>query len=171
MIKSFPKADTKLHTAKGMAYHVKTDVFKKQMWFAYERGVEGGGLVALHSDRVRDIVAMNKEDKKPADLKEFMEVVAIKERDYSNVVGQDSLNRWDSLNKKKKRKKKPSGNKPQGENRPQANRPAKPVSNNRPMEKPKTEGAAPANSNRPNKNKRRRPNNKNRGPQDKKSEE
>ena len=170
-IKSFPKADTKLHTAKGMAYHVKTDVFKKQMWFAYERGVEGGGLVALHPDRVRDIVAMNKEDKKPADLKEFMEVVAIKEPDYSNVVGQDSLNRFDSLNKKKKRKKKPSGNKPQGENRPQANRPAKPMSNNRPMEKPKTEGAAPANSNRPNKNKRRRPNNKNRGPQDKKSEE
>jgi cell fate regulator YaaT (PSP1 superfamily) len=176
-IKSFPKADTKLHTAKGMAYHVKTDVFKKQMWFAYERGVEGGGLVALNPDRVREIIALNKEDKKPADLKEFMQVVAPVEPDYSNVVGQDSLNRFDNLNKKKKRKKKPQGNRPQGAAVAQNNPGPKPVQKNNPPQqkvqgesnKPKAEGDGTPNANRP-KNKRRRPNNKNRGSQEKNSE-
>lgn len=180
-IKSFPKADTKLHTQKGMAYHIKTDVFKKQMWFAYERGVEGGGMVALHPDRVREIIALNKEDKKPSDLKEFMEVVAIKEPDYSNVVGQDSLNRFDSLNKsKKKRKKKSSGNRPQPQNgnvnvsadRPAANPNPEKGRNlaNRNENAPKAAGdnaeARPKSKN----NKRRRPNNKNRGPQNNNSE-
>lgn len=186
-VKSFPKADTKLYTVKGMAYHIKTDVFKKQMWFAYDRTVEGGGLVALHPDRVREIIAMNKEDKKPADLKEFMEKIAIKEPDYSNVVGQDSLNRFDSLNKKpKKRKKKPSGNRPNdpaaktGDNTPRPPKKTKP--NPRPQgdRKPANKPAeAKANTN-PNatpgdkpksNNKRRRPNKNPRGPQPKKSEE
>ncbi len=184
-VKSFPKADTKLYTAKGMAYHIKTDVFKKQMWFAYERGVEGGGLVALHPDRVREIIALNKADKKPADLKEFMEVVAVKEPDYSNVVGQDSLNRFDSLNKKKKRKKKSSGNRgPRPEtgetkaaapnkNRPSGNKPAK-QKNNDPNKGP--QAARPAQdgentANAPKKNKRRRPNNRNRKPEEKKSDD
>lgn len=186
-VKSFPKADTKLYTVKGMAYHIKTDVFKKQMWFAYDRSVEGGGLVALHPDRVREIIAMNKEDKKPADLKEFMEKIAIKEPDYSNVVGQDSLNRFDSLNKKpKKRKKKPSGNRPnnpaaktgdntsrppkkakpnprpQGDRKP-ANKPAEAKANTHPNATP---GDKPKSN-----NKRRRPNKNPRGPQPKKSEE
>ncbi len=186
-VKSFPKADTKLYTAKGMAYHIKTDVFKKQMWFAYERSVESGGLVALHPDRVREIVAMNKADKKPADLKEFMEVVAIKEPDYSNVVGQDDLNRFDSLNKKKKRrKKKPSGNRQGGngprqenanrsKNKPRGPRPPKKQNNQKPTGAQKTGqaegGEAPKNNKPRNNNKRRRPNNKNRGSQEKKSED
>jgi cell fate regulator YaaT (PSP1 superfamily) len=190
-VKSFPKADTKLYTVKGMAYHIKTDVFKKQMWFAYDRSVEGGGLVALHPDRVREIMALNKEDKKPADLKEFMEKIAIKEPDYSNVVGQDSLNRFDSLNKKpKKRKKKPSGNRPNnqaggaGENTNRPPNKAKPRPNPRPRpqgdKKPadKTEDKqtnvnpnAAASDKPKNNNKRHRPNKKPRGPEPKKSEE
>lgn len=189
-VKSFPKADTKLYTAKGMAYHIKTDVFKKQMWFAYDRSVEGGGLVALHPDRVREIILLNKEDKKPADLKEFMEKIEVKEPDYSNVVGQDSLNRFDSLNKKrKKRKKKPTGNRADSQQaRPEENKrppskPRGPKPNPRPQGKPapqartegaKTEAKSSPNANQNNKPKpnRRRPNKRPDNPsQPKKSEE
>jgi cell fate regulator YaaT (PSP1 superfamily) len=188
-VKSFPKADTKLYTAKGMAYHIKTDVFKKQMWFAYERSVESSGLIALHPDRVREIVAMNKEDKKPADLKQFMEVVAVaKEPDYSNVVGQDDLNRFDSLNKKKKRKKKkPSGNnrgprpEKKGQNTSSNNRNRGSKKSNRPTQKKdgnKNTTQAKANpnqkkdgENKPKNNKPRRPNNRNRKPQEKKKDD
>jgi hypothetical protein len=49
---------------------------------------------------------MNQKGKKPADLKDFEEAVIRKEPDYDNVVGQDSLNRFDSSFKNKKRKKK-----------------------------------------------------------------
>lgn len=111
-LKSFPRSDTKLHTEKGMAYHIKTDVFKRQMWFAYEDSF-AGGLIPLSPERVAEIIRMNKEQKKPADLKDFVETVKVKEPDYTNVVGQDDLNRFDHLKsnkkRKKKRKKKPGG--------------------------------------------------------------
>lgn len=112
-IKSFPTTDTRLHTERGTAVHIKTDVFKRQMWYAYEgdAGI-GTGLTPLSPERVREISQMNAKGKKPADLKAYEEEVVRNEPDYDNVVGQDSLNRFDSAFKSKKRKKKkPSGQK------------------------------------------------------------
>lgn len=107
-IKSFPKTETRLHTEKGSAIHVKTDVFKKQMWYAYEgaAGV-GTGLIMLDPERVREIVNLNRDGIKPKDLTEFTERIAVKEPDYGNVVGQDSLNRFEHAFKNKKKKKHP----------------------------------------------------------------
>lgn len=106
-IKSFPTTDTKLHTEKGTAFHIKTDVFKRQMWYAYEgdAGI-GAGLTPLSPERVREIAQLNAKGKKPIDLKAYEEEVVRREPDYDNVVGQDSLNRFDSAFKNKKRKKK-----------------------------------------------------------------
>lgn len=188
-IKSFPKADTKLYTEKGMAYHIKTDVFKRQMWFAYE-GTVGGGLIAIDPERVRAIIELNKDKKKPHDLKEFVDKVVVKEPDYSNVVGQDDVNRFDSLNakKKKKRKKKPTGNGPRVEQNasntprledgpnPNPSRNPNPNQNRKPNPRPafpnvvaspeKTEGQVP--KRKP--NKRRKPNPRPAGPESNKSE-
>lgn len=116
-IKSFPTTDTKLHTEKGSAYHIKTDVFKRQMWFAYEgdAGV-GTGLIALSPERVREIAKLNAAGKKPVDLKDFEdEEIVRREPDYDNVVGQDSLNRFDSAFKKKRKKKKGKGGRPEAD--------------------------------------------------------
>jgi cell fate regulator YaaT (PSP1 superfamily) len=106
-LKSFPRTDVKLNTAKGRAFHVKTDVFKKQMWYLYENGSEGAGsgFIPIKPDRVKEIIDMNKDGKKPNDLKDFMEAVVIAEPDYTNVVGQDSLNRFEHVFKRKKNKK------------------------------------------------------------------
>jgi cell fate regulator YaaT (PSP1 superfamily) len=106
-IKSFPKSDTKIHTDKGSAFHIKTDVFKRQMWYAYEgEAAMGSGLIALAPERVREIVTMNREGKKPKELLDFVHEVVVKEPDYSNVVGQDSLNRFEhAFNSKKKKKR------------------------------------------------------------------
>jgi cell fate regulator YaaT (PSP1 superfamily) len=112
-IKAFPKTDSKLQTMKGNAFFVKTDVFKRQMWYAYE-GEAGGGLVPLTPERVREIVKMNAEGKKPNELNEFV-LVDKKEPDYSNVVGQDSLNRFEHTFKNKKHK---SGNRSRETNQP-----------------------------------------------------
>lgn len=109
-IKSFPKTDTKLRTEKGNAYHIKTDVFKRQMWYAYEG--DNSGLVALSPERVREVAKLNADGKKPFELVEFKEVVEVKEPDYSNVVGQDSLNRFEHAFKAKKKKKKPVNKRP-----------------------------------------------------------
>jgi hypothetical protein len=109
-IKSFPKTDTRLKTEKGNAYHIKTDVFKRQMWYAYEG--DNSGLVALTPERVREVAKLNADGKKPFELVEFKEVVEVKEPDYSNVVGQDSLNRFEHAFKAKKKKKKPANKRP-----------------------------------------------------------
>jgi len=109
-IKEFPKSDVRLKTEKGNAFHIKTDVFKRQMWFAYEGEM---GMISLTPDKVKDIIKMNKDGKLPKDLKEFTESIEKAEKlvepGYENVVGQDSLNRFENSFKKKKKKKKPFG--------------------------------------------------------------
>lgn len=141
-IKHFPTHDTKLFTQKGMAFHIKTDVFKRQMWYMYdgEAGI-GTSLIALSPERVSEIAKMNKQGKKPEDLKDYEDEVNIKEPDYDNVVGQDSLNRFDNAFKAKKRKKRKKG--PHAEAAP-----AKPVENKpnnkpRPARKPGEQGQKP----------------------------
>lgn len=111
-IKSFPTTDTRLQTEKGNAFHVKTDVFKRQMWYVYDG--DGGGLTALSPERVREISQMNANGKKPAELRAYVEEVVIREPNYDNVDDQDSLSRFDdkfSKNRKRKKKKKPAGQK------------------------------------------------------------
>lgn len=105
-LKGFPRTDIKLNTSKGKAFHVKTDVFKKQMWYLYENGSDGAGsgFIPIKPDKVRAIIKMNKDGEKPHDLKDFMEAVVEKIPDYTNVVGQDSLNRFEHVFKRKKKK-------------------------------------------------------------------
>jgi cell fate regulator YaaT (PSP1 superfamily) len=114
-MKSFPKPETRLHTEKGDAFHFKTDVFKRLMWYGYQGE---NGLIALTPERVKEIVKLNKEGVKPKDLKDF-EIVEQKEVEvgYSNVVGQDSLNRFEknfTKSKNQNRKKKKNKNTQQG---------------------------------------------------------
>lgn len=112
-LKAFPKSDVKIHTEKGIAFHIKTDVFKNQMWFGYAgEAAIGSGLIALSPARVKEIIALNKQGVKPKDLDQFTEKVeVVVVNDYENVVGQDSLNRFEHAFKNKKRKKKkPTGN-------------------------------------------------------------
>jgi cell fate regulator YaaT (PSP1 superfamily) len=122
-IKEFPKADVRLKSEKGNAFHIKTDVFKRQMWFAYEGEM---GLIALSPEKVKDIIKMNKDGKLPKDIKEFTAVVEkaekVVEPGYENVVGQDSLNRFENSFKKKKKKKKPfNGNNPNNQQKRKPN--------------------------------------------------
>lgn len=115
-IKDFPDTDKALHTQKGKAVHQKTDIFKRMMWYSYIGEVKGqdqsDGWVPLPVDRVKEIIKLNKEEKKPFDLRDaaVIDVEIVKTPDYENVVGQDSLTRMDNkFKKKKKKKRKPSG--------------------------------------------------------------
>ena len=154
--KGFPSTNIKLYTKKGSAFHIKTDVFKRLMWYIYESDEPGAsGMIALTPERVAEVIKMNKAKENPIDLKDFKEEIVVpKVDDYTNVVGQDDLSRFDDVFKKKrKKKKKPrpqnQNNKPQAEKKPQANQ-------------PKAEGEvhSPKPNNR-NRNKRRKPRNPN----------
>jgi cell fate regulator YaaT (PSP1 superfamily) len=107
-IKEFPRSDVRLKTEKGIAFHIKTDVFKRQMWYANEGEM---GLIALSPEKVKEVIKLNKDGKTPKDLKDFSyqkeAVVKTDEPSYENVVGQDSLNRFENSFKKNKKKKRP----------------------------------------------------------------
>jgi hypothetical protein len=111
--KTFPKTEIKLKTTKGEAYHIKTDVFKRMMWYAFP---EDSGLIMLTPERVKKIQELNKAGTIPRDLKDFaFEVEKEVVVGYENVVGQDSLTRFENKNKpnkNKKKKYKPNKNKP-----------------------------------------------------------
>ncbi|MEI8192386.1 MAG: regulatory iron-sulfur-containing complex subunit RicT [Flavobacteriia bacterium] len=111
--KTFPKTEIKLKTTKGEAYHIKTDVFKRMMWYAFP---EDSGLIMLTPERVKKIQELNKAGTIPRDLKDFaFEVEKEMVVGYENVVGQDSLTRFENKNKpnkNKKKKYKPNKNKP-----------------------------------------------------------
>lgn len=102
-IKSFPKAETKLKTESGEAIHIKTDVFKRLMWFA----IQGeNGLIALTPEQVKKIQELNSAGTIPKDLKAFTYVVEKEvEIGYENVVGQDSISRFANTSKNKNRNK------------------------------------------------------------------
>ncbi len=169
-LKDFPEVNNvKLETERGRAFHQKTDIFKRTMFFSYTD--EPDNFIPLPVDRVKEVMEMNKTGEKPADLlvKVAMKIVE-KKPDYENVVGQDSLTRFDTAKKSKKKNNnkkrnggpnankpavnagavanpntnpnKPNNNNPNRQNRPNNNKP-----NNRP---PRTNKPNPnANTNKP----------------------
>lgn len=104
-IKEFPDSRIKLKTKKGGAHFIKMDIFQRRMWYAYEDH-KAGGIVELSLDRVLSIIESNKAGEQPDKLEDFFEKVeAEPQADYENVVGQDSINRFDSKRKSGGRKK------------------------------------------------------------------
>ena len=104
-LQGFPKADTKLYTKKGIAYHQKTDVFKGIMYYAYADNL--GTHIPIEKSRVNAIVELNKQKKNPEDLLEFaVKAIEVKGPDFENVVGQDDLTRFDKDKKKNNNRKK-----------------------------------------------------------------
>ena len=123
-LKEFPQIDGKrLHTLKGDAFLQKTDIFKRLIWWSYT--TEPDVFIPLSIARVKEVLAMNEKGEKPADLPEFKElssVAIVKQPDFENVVGQDSLTRFDrQKNQNKNKHKKQQGNKGGNQNNKNAN--------------------------------------------------
>lgn len=116
-VKEFPGQNTRLFTEKGSANLFKTDIFKRKLWFFYEDGEIGASPVCLDLETVHEIIALNKAGKKPGNLRDFEVVEEVEQEEfYANVVGQDSLTRFDEKKKKKKKRRKGSSGQKQGRN-------------------------------------------------------
>lgn len=122
-VKHFPKGNIKLQTEAGIAFHFKTDIFKNLMYFI-QHNQPGSSPVAISVDDVKEVIAMNERGEKPMSLMDFKidEFELVEETTYDNVVGQDSLTRFDS--KKKRKPKRGSKTKSSPRNQ-KSNRPAK----------------------------------------------
>ena len=141
--KGIPSKEIHLETKDATFYHFKTDVFKQEMQYSSSPNM-AANIVALPVERVKEIIALNKQgikvDSLEGDSKEAKGDV--KRVDYENVVGQDSLTRFDRKKKNKSKNRRndnsPNNNRPnegetgnaaannqvqkEGENRPNENR-------------------------------------------------
>jgi len=109
-LKSYPSTRTLLETKEGKANHIKTDVFKRLMYYFVSKDGKNS-IVPLSVERVFDIIELNKKGEIPHKLADFIDFVEEEVKpDYSNVVGQDELTRFDKVFKKKKKKQKSSNN-------------------------------------------------------------
>lgn len=163
-LRVFPDQADSLETVKGKAYLQKRDIFKSLMWYTYSDSTK---QYPMTIERVKEILAMNKEGKKaeelqPVELETSSNKAGLKvDMGFVNDVGQITLKALE----KSSRKKSGSRNKPQqGEgqrqtqggqgsrrDRPQGNRP----------ERVQGEGQAPKQageqSQRPQRNRPQRP--------------
>ena len=104
-LKGFPKTDTWLQTKKGVGVYQKMDIFKGLFWYAYKENPVH--WFTLKVDQVNEIIEMNKQDKKVESLEMYTSDFNIKTEEnisFTDVVGQDSLTRFDK-GKQKNRKK------------------------------------------------------------------
>lgn len=188
-LKEFPDMEgKKLQTKKGDAFLQKTDIFKRMMWFSY-RG-EPGVFIPMDVKSVHAILEANSNGEMPDALipsfNKITEKVVVVEPNFENVVGQDSLTRFDRKGAKPKsnfksnkpkqtsatgqgdktkrpnqtdRPKQQNQNRPQS--KPQGNQTGKPK--HKPNDKPR-EGDKPRDNNRPPRHNDRQRGNSNRKP-------
>jgi cell fate regulator YaaT (PSP1 superfamily) len=113
-LNDFPKQEKILKTESGDAEFVKMDIFKKLLWYTYKENRSKWYKLSL--EQVQEIIDLNNKNEVSIPLEDYEseieEVVAV---DFENVVGQDSLTRFDTpkknrrRNRNKKRKKASSG--------------------------------------------------------------
>ena len=112
----FPKKADSIETQNGRAYLQKTDILKRLMWYTYK---DSPRFYPIEVDKVKEILELNKEGKKPADLSGFMAYKEVEEKKEEEVdlVGHISL---DVLEKtSRKRRGNQQGNRRKGNNKNQ----------------------------------------------------
>ncbi len=125
--KRLPSREMVLETKDNNYYHFKTDVFKREITYSTDKNF-AANLVTIPADRAFEVIGMNKKGSKPIALEADTKPQPPK-RDAQDILGQDSLTRFDSTKKKKKkrpgenpRREEGNGNTPSEKGRENGNR-------------------------------------------------
>ena len=143
--KKLPPKDVTLETKDNTFYYFKPDILAHKITYSTDRNIPAN-LVTISASRAFEIIALNKQGIRVDSLDPNSDETSKKE--YGDIIGQDSLTRFDKNKKKKKKKKnkspeeqrkeKPALEKPRDDSRPD-DRPAaaRPPQDNRPKTKKK----------------------------------
>ncbi len=104
--KDFPPTDVPIQTTAGKAIHFKTDVHRGTMWFLVD-GDNATNIIPFSVEQVTKFIELNKQGKK-AEInvgKQATQAPKAESLDFTNVVGQESLTRFDKDNQRKRNKK------------------------------------------------------------------
>lgn len=100
--KRLPSREIVLETKDNSYYHFKTDIFKREITYSTDRSF-AANLVTIPADRAFDVINMNKKGSKPVTLEADTKPQPPK-RDAQDILGQDSVTRFDPIKKKKKKR-------------------------------------------------------------------
>ena len=100
--KRLPSREIPLETKLNTYYHFKTDIFKREMSYSTDKSI-AANVVTVSAERVFEVIALNKKGIKPDTLESEAGARAPERREFEDVVGQDSLTRFDKAKKSKKK--------------------------------------------------------------------
>lgn len=107
--KRLPSREIVLETKDNNYYHFKTDIFKREITYSTDKSF-AANLITIPASRAFDVINMNKKGMKPISLEADTKPQPPK-RDAQDILGQESVTRFDSVKKKKR-----PANKNNGEN-------------------------------------------------------
>ena len=107
-LNTFPSMESRFETEKGWTHCVKIDVFKKEMWFAYDKG----GIVwyKFSVNDVQEFLAMTAKGQKTEPLEDLAKNAEDAKPDFTDVIGEDSLERFERKEKQNKKRKRIKNN-------------------------------------------------------------
>ncbi len=98
--KDFPDRNVHLKLAGGKAVHQKTDIYRGVMWYSMESDNAAGLFVPVPVERVKEIITLNRKSVFPDTLLEvYPAVESEKQAQFRDVVGQESITRFEKKNK------------------------------------------------------------------------
>lgn len=103
--RKLPPKDVHLETADATWYFFKADIFKGEITYSTDRKIPAN-LTVIDRQRAWEIVELNKQGEKPANLRRDEDVEAeARENRKVDLLDQDNINRFDKKKRKKKKKK------------------------------------------------------------------
>lgn len=100
----FPDSTIPLQTEAGAAYHQKTDVFRRLMWYSYDEKTPVN-IACLSIEKVKEIIELNRRGEKVKKLESIESSDVTSMLEYVNVGAEESLTRFEDKINETKRKK------------------------------------------------------------------
>ncbi|MEX0982726.1 MAG: regulatory iron-sulfur-containing complex subunit RicT [Bacteroidales bacterium] len=108
--KDFPDRNISLRISAGKAVHQKTDVYRGVMWYSVDTNKAAPVFVPVPVERVKEIIALNRKNIFPDTLLEaYHQIEPEKPGQFKDVVGQESITRFEKQNKGRRRGRNSSG--------------------------------------------------------------
>ena len=92
--KDFPDPDIILQTEQGPAFHQKTDVFKRLMWYSMQKDMPAE-IACLSVEKVKEIIDMNTRGEKVKKLESLENISIAPILDYQHSGDEESLSRFE----------------------------------------------------------------------------
>ncbi|MEG0701270.1 MAG: regulatory iron-sulfur-containing complex subunit RicT [Muribaculaceae bacterium] len=102
--KNMPPRDARLETKDNTYFHFKSDIFGREVTYSTDKSFPAN-LVTIGVDRVFEVMALNRKGIRPELLLEEEKDAKPEKKEFGDIIGQDSLTRFD-----KNKKRKPHGN-------------------------------------------------------------